>query len=111
MNQKPLHPNSAIGSQKADAIAIYLKMRCAGEEFLDTKMGYYFFHSGTNHTFLTDGLDHIVGSENAFSFLQSKFGSTSDEKPENVYSVGVNGFGRCHEFLRKRFVVINSTID
>lgn len=62
------------------------------------------FHTGTNHRFLTDVPDHIVGSRNAASFLLSKFGDNSKDKPKSLYSIGVIGFGRCHEFIHKRLV-------
>lgn len=80
-------------------------MRCAAE-FIDVKKGMDLFPSGDpkNHRFLRDGADHIVGSANSASFLLATFGGNVDDKPKSVLSHGLKGFGRCHEFLRKRFV-------
>lgn len=79
-------------------------MHCA-VEFLDVKKGMDLSSGDSKkHSFLVDGANHIVGAVNSVSFLVATYGAVADEKPKLVIASSLKGFGRCHEFLRQRFV-------
>lgn len=84
---------------------------CCYGIFFDHGKGWDLFDSGSNHSFLINGAENTVNSNNAGSFLLSKFGGYGDEKQKQFTLLLSNDLFAARILAKTIFKLKNMLLD